>query len=333
MTGAVAAKSPEAFRTISEVAEEVRVPAHVLRFWESRFTQIRPVKRAGGRRYYRPEDVELIAGIKRLLHDHGMTIRGVQKLLKDHGTAHVAALGGDGVEAPGLAPFAPPPALAGGPAPAEARGKAPPFAPPAPPPAPPSRFDALPPGGAPAFQAAPLARPPADAGVPNGAARGAAPARPGPSAAPPLAAPEARPAGAALRPAPPEAPRLSTHRPAPPESRHTAENSGAPRAAASQPDTLTHRAPDGAHPGAEPTRPAGLRLSAAGEAPVEAGPDIRATPARPRPGLATAEGPSLAAMLARRPAPAASAARLDRLRPLVARLAALRDRLAAEPGR
>ena len=81
MTGAVAAKSPEAFRTISEVAEEVRVPAHVLRFWESRFTQIRPVKRAGGRRYYRPEDVALVRRIDALLGKEGYTIRGVQRLL------------------------------------------------------------------------------------------------------------------------------------------------------------------------------------------------------------------------------------------------------------
>lgn len=85
-------KSPDAFRTISEVAEWLDVPAHVLRFWESRFTQVKPVKRAGGRRYYRPTDMELLGGIKRLLHDDGLTIRGVQKLLREEGVRHVAAL-------------------------------------------------------------------------------------------------------------------------------------------------------------------------------------------------------------------------------------------------
>lgn len=85
-------KSPEAFRTISEVADFLDTPAHVLRFWESRFPQIRPVKRAGGRRYYRPGDVALLAGIKKLLHDEGMTIRGVQKILREHGIRHVAGL-------------------------------------------------------------------------------------------------------------------------------------------------------------------------------------------------------------------------------------------------
>ena len=88
-------KSPEAFRTISEVAEFLDTPAHVLRFWESRFPQIRPVKRAGGRRYYRPADVALLTGIKRLLHDEGLTIRGVQKILREQGVRHVAGLSGE----------------------------------------------------------------------------------------------------------------------------------------------------------------------------------------------------------------------------------------------
>lgn len=87
-------KSPDAFRTISEVADHLDTPAHVLRFWESRFPQIRPVKRAGGRRYYRPNDVALLTGIKRLLHEEGMTIRGVQKILREQGVRHVAALSG-----------------------------------------------------------------------------------------------------------------------------------------------------------------------------------------------------------------------------------------------
>ena len=85
-------KSPDAFRTISEVADWLGVPTHVLRFWESRFTQVKPVKRAGGRRYYRPSDMELLGGIRKLLHDDGLTIRGVQKLLREQGVKHVAAM-------------------------------------------------------------------------------------------------------------------------------------------------------------------------------------------------------------------------------------------------
>lgn len=83
-------KSPDAFRTISEVADWLDTPTHVLRFWESRFTQVKPVKRAGGRRYYRPRDMELLGGIKKLLHNDGMTIRGVQKLLREEGVRHVS---------------------------------------------------------------------------------------------------------------------------------------------------------------------------------------------------------------------------------------------------
>jgi DNA-binding transcriptional MerR regulator len=85
-------KSKDAFRTISEVADWLETPAHVLRFWESKFTQVKPVKRAGGRRYYRPADMKLLGGIKNLLHDDGLTIKGVQKLLREHGVKHVAAL-------------------------------------------------------------------------------------------------------------------------------------------------------------------------------------------------------------------------------------------------
>jgi len=86
------AKSREAFRTISEVAEWLDTPAHVLRFWESKFSQVKPVKRAGGRRYYRPGDMELLGGIKKLLHEDGMTIKGVQKILREQGVRHVAGL-------------------------------------------------------------------------------------------------------------------------------------------------------------------------------------------------------------------------------------------------
>jgi DNA-binding transcriptional MerR regulator len=78
-------KSPDAFRTISEVAEGLALPQHVLRFWETRFPQIKPLKRGGGRRYYRPEDIELLGAIKRLLYGEGYTIKGVQKLLKEQG--------------------------------------------------------------------------------------------------------------------------------------------------------------------------------------------------------------------------------------------------------
>lgn len=85
-------KSENAFRTISEVAQALDVKPHVLRFWESKFDEIQPVKRAAGRRYYRPKDVELIAGIKHLLHWQGMTIKGAQKYLKDNGTTDVRAL-------------------------------------------------------------------------------------------------------------------------------------------------------------------------------------------------------------------------------------------------
>ncbi len=85
-------KSAQAFRTIREVADWLDVAAHVLRFWESKFTQIKPVKRAGGRRYYRPTDMELVGGIKVLLHERGLTIRGVQKLIADEGLEAVMAL-------------------------------------------------------------------------------------------------------------------------------------------------------------------------------------------------------------------------------------------------
>lgn len=85
-------KSPDAFRTITEVAEWLDTPAHVLRFWESRFSQIKPVKRAGGRRYYRPSDMLLLGGIKKLLHDDGVTIKAVQNLLREQGVPHVQSL-------------------------------------------------------------------------------------------------------------------------------------------------------------------------------------------------------------------------------------------------
>ena len=86
-------KSADAFRTISEVAEDLDLPQHVLRFWETRFTQIKPMKRGGGRRYYRPTDVDLIKGIKYLLYNRGFTIKGVQRLLKTHGIQYGVAVG------------------------------------------------------------------------------------------------------------------------------------------------------------------------------------------------------------------------------------------------
>jgi DNA-binding transcriptional MerR regulator len=85
-------KSPDAFRTISEVAADLDIPQHVLRFWETRFTQIKPMKRSGGRRYYRPDDVDLLKGIRRLLYGEGYTIRGVQRILKEHGIGSVQRL-------------------------------------------------------------------------------------------------------------------------------------------------------------------------------------------------------------------------------------------------
>jgi DNA-binding transcriptional MerR regulator len=92
-------KSPQAFRTISEVAEELDTPAHVLRFWETKFPQLNPMKRGGGRRYYRPADVALLRGIRTLLYAEGLTIKGLQKVFRDKGVRYVAAVGA-GLEAP-----------------------------------------------------------------------------------------------------------------------------------------------------------------------------------------------------------------------------------------
>jgi DNA-binding transcriptional MerR regulator len=89
-------KSPDAFRTISEAADELDLPQHVLRFWETRFSTIKPLKRGGGRRYYRPEDVLLLKGIRRLLYDQGFTIKGVQRILKEQGARYVMAVGEGG---------------------------------------------------------------------------------------------------------------------------------------------------------------------------------------------------------------------------------------------
>jgi DNA-binding transcriptional MerR regulator len=85
-------KAPEAFRTISEVADDLDIPQHVLRFWETRFAQIKPMKRSGGRRYYRPDDVDLLRGIRRLLYGEGYTIRGVQRILREQGIKAVQGL-------------------------------------------------------------------------------------------------------------------------------------------------------------------------------------------------------------------------------------------------
>lgn len=93
-------KAPDAFRTISEVADDLKVPQHVLRFWESRFSQIKPMKRAGGRRYYRPDDVDLLRGIHHLLYGEGYTIRGVQRILKDQGIKFVENVWQAGAEQP-----------------------------------------------------------------------------------------------------------------------------------------------------------------------------------------------------------------------------------------
>ncbi len=145
-------KAPDAYRTISEVAEDLDLPQHVLRFWETRFAHIKPLKRGGGRRYYRPDDVALIKGIRTLLYGQGYTIKGVQRILKDKGVKHVQALA-SGAIAP---PAAPPPVAAPSatldlaplvartePAPEEAPPTQPIVAPPAAVPAPP-RFAAAP---------------------------------------------------------------------------------------------------------------------------------------------------------------------------------------------
>ena len=92
-------KAPDAFRTISEVADDLEIPQHVLRFWETRFAQIKPMKRSGGRRYYRPDDVDLLKGIRRLLYGEGYTIRGVQRILKEHGIESVQRLADSSVVA------------------------------------------------------------------------------------------------------------------------------------------------------------------------------------------------------------------------------------------
>ena len=105
-------KAPEAFRTISEVSDELDLPQHVLRFWESKFSVIKPLKRGGGRRYYRPADVELLRGIRHLLYSEGFTIKGVQKILREQGVRHVAAYGREDGDAPDSEPRTANPQLA-----------------------------------------------------------------------------------------------------------------------------------------------------------------------------------------------------------------------------
>ena len=97
-------KAPDAFRTISEVADDLDVPQHVLRFWESRFPQIKPMKRGGGRRYYRPDDVDLLRGIQHLLYGEGYTIRGVQRILREQGPKFVQAVWQPGAAQPAPVP-------------------------------------------------------------------------------------------------------------------------------------------------------------------------------------------------------------------------------------
>ena len=161
-------KSPEAFRTISEVADALDVPPHVLRFWETRFAQVKPVKRGGGRRYYRPEDVRLLRGIRGLLYDDGMTIKGVQKILRERGIRHVIGLG------------TVPEPTARRPTPVRRR--------PAPPPKPVARRRAAPPPAQRAAAAAAPRRRPTSSSPPAGGDRHAT-----------VAAPRERPAAAAAR--------------------------------------------------------------------------------------------------------------------------------------
>ena len=111
-------KSPDAYRTISEVADDLGLPQHVLRFWETKFAQIKPLKRGGGRRYYRPDDIDLVKGIKHLLYGTGYTIKGVQRILKDQGAKHVLTIGRTGeVQPTEVKPTVPTPALSVAPAP------------------------------------------------------------------------------------------------------------------------------------------------------------------------------------------------------------------------
>ena len=101
-------KGPEAFRTISEAADELSVPQHVLRFWETKFAFIRPMKRAGGRRFYRPADIAVLRGVRHLLHDDGYTIKGVQRLHREQGVRRLVAAGeGEGIEPPAAGRSAP----------------------------------------------------------------------------------------------------------------------------------------------------------------------------------------------------------------------------------
>ena len=93
-------KGPDAFRTISEASDELGVPQHVLRFWETRFSFIRPMKRAGGRRFYRPQDISVLRGVRTLLHDEGYTIKGVQKLHKEQGVKRLLAAGRGSMDPP-----------------------------------------------------------------------------------------------------------------------------------------------------------------------------------------------------------------------------------------
>jgi len=121
------AKGPEAFRTISEAADELHVPQHVLRFWETKFSFIKPMKRAGGRRFYRPADIAVLRGVRRLLHDEGYTIKGVQKLHREQGLRRLVAAGEGASQVPaerGWEPTASPAAPA---APAKPKGDASPL--------------------------------------------------------------------------------------------------------------------------------------------------------------------------------------------------------------
>ncbi len=111
----VGGKGPDAFRTISEVAEDLGLPQHVLRFWETRFPQIRPIKRGGGRRYYRPGDVDLLRGVKQLLYGEGYTIRGVQRILREQGGRKLAQAAGLRIEPDAVLARAEPAVAAPGP--------------------------------------------------------------------------------------------------------------------------------------------------------------------------------------------------------------------------
>lgn len=331
-------KSVDALRTISEVADYLEMPAHVLRFWESRFPQIKPIKRAGGRRYYRPADVALLSGIKRLLHGEGMTIRGVQKILREQGVRHVSGrseaddAGDAAFETDFAADFA---------AEAEPVIDAEPDQDP-----PQSRVISLAGWAGTAAEAA-TTRPPSDAAPADAAPADAAPA---PLADLPAPAMMATPQGPADLPWPNLTPAPAAE-PAGPEIRAASgDGSDAPphQAAASGGAAMTSDVPAAVGAFVAPTAvvpipPKAALVDDSQTGALPAAPSLAriATPASETPaGVAEPAGAGSTTdadeiwlpSLVRRASPQTLARRRDRLLPLQARLRTLRDRMAAAAG-